>query len=288
MAKKTVGRTALGAAVCRLIEQYQPQETRLFNDPVVRGLVATPIRVMMQFASLRNFTIQQTDGVAVGIFGAQICRTRYIDDAVQAALRQGIGQVVILGAGLDTRPYRLPGMQQVKVFEVDLPSVQDDKKNKIQKFLGNLPEHVTFIPIDFDTQNLDQVFTGSNFDPSERVIFIWEGVTQYITEDAVRQTLVFVGKSAPGSLIVFTYVLKSIIERRSDIPGADHLMDTVANDSPWIFGLEPSLIPDFLKTFHLAMIADVGNAYYQEQYLNPLGRNLVVSEGERIVQAIVT
>jgi methyltransferase (TIGR00027 family) len=288
MAKKTVGRTALGAAVCRLIEQYQPQEKRLFNDPVVRVVVGTPLRVMLQFASMRNFTVRQTDGIAQGIFGAQICRTRYIDDAVQAAIKQGIAQLVILGAGLDTRPYRLPGIRQVQVFEVDLPSVQEDKMNKIQKFLGELPNHVTFVPIDFDTQSLEQAFAGTGFDPSRRVIFIWEGVTQYITEEAVRRTLAFVGKSVPDSLIVFTYVLKSIIERRSDVPGADQLMDKVATDSPWIFGLEPSLIPDFLKSFHLTLTADVGNSYYQKEYLKPLGRHLVVFEGERIVQAIVT
>jgi methyltransferase (TIGR00027 family) len=287
MAKQTVGRTALGAAVCRLIEQYQPQETRLFNDPVVKGLVGAPIRVMMQVASMRKFTIQQTDAIANGIFGGQICRTRYIDDSVQAALSQGIGQVVILGAGLDTRPYRLPGMQGVKVFEVDLPSVQDDKKKKIQKFLGRLPDHVTFIPIDFDTQNLEEAVAGTPFDPSRPAVFIWEGVTQYITEEAVRRTLAFVGNSAPGSIIIFTYVLKSIIERRSDIPGADNLMDQVEKDAPFIFGLEPSSIADFLKPFHLALVADVGNADYQEKYLKPVGRHLVVSEGERIVQAIV-
>ena len=288
MAKQSVGRTALGAAICRLIEQYQPDETRLFNDPVAKELVSAPIRAMMQLAAMRNFTIKQTDAVAKGIFGAQICRTRYIDDAVQAALSQGIGQLVILGAGLDTRPYRLPGIENVKVFEVDLPSVQNDKKKKLQKYLGRLPENVVFIPIDFDTQTLETGIAGTAFNPSRPAVFIWEGVTQYITEKAVSQTLAFVGKSAPGSIIVFTYVLKSIIERRSDIPDADHMMDVVAQQSPWVFGLEPSSIPAFLKQFHLALIADVGDADYQEKYLKPLGRSLIVFEGERIVQATVT
>lgn len=287
MAKQTVGRTALGAATCRLIEQYQPDETRLFNDPVAKELVGAPIRVMMQFASMRNFTIKQTDAVAQGIFGAQICRTRYIDDAVQAALSQGIGQVVILGAGLDTRPYRLPGMDDVKVFEVDLPAVQNDKKKKIKKHFGRLPENVAFIPIDFDTQSLEAVFAETTFDSSRPTVFIWEGVTQYVSEEAVHRTLAFVGKSAPEGIIVFTYVLKSIIERRSDIPGAEHMMDVVAKTAPWVFGLEPSSLPTFLKPFHLALVADVGNADYQEKYLKPLGRNLVVLEGERIVHATV-
>ena len=288
MAKQTVGRTALGTATCRLIEQYQPDGTRLFNDPVVKDLVGAPIRILMQFASMRNFTIKQTDATTPGIFGAQICRTRYIDDAVQGALAQGIGQVVILGAGLDTRPYRLRGMEGVRAFEVDLPAVQDDKKKKIQKHFGRLPEHVTFIPIDFDTQALEDVFAGTAFDPSRPAVFAWEGVTQYITEEAVRRTLAFAGKSAPGSVMVFTYVLKSIIERRSGIPGAEKMMDLVAkNNAPWIFGLEPAVMQEFLKPFQFTLMADVGNADYQESYLKPLGRKLVVSEGERIVQARV-
>jgi methyltransferase (TIGR00027 family) len=237
---------------------------------------------------MRNFTVKQTDAVGTGIYGAQICRTRYIDDTVQAALSKGVVQLVILGAGFDTRPYRLSGLERVKVFEVDLPAVQEDKKKKLQKSLGRLPENVTFIPIDFDTQTMEAVFIGTAFDPSKPAVFIWEGVTQYISGQAVRQTLSFVGKSAPGSLIVFTYVLKSIIERRSDIPGADHMMDVVAKQAPWVFGLEPSNVSDFLKPFHLVLIEDVGNADYQERYLQPLERNLIVSEGERIAQAIVT
>ena len=287
MAKQTVSRTALGAAICRLIEQYQPEKTRLFYDPVAKELVGGSVRILMKFASMRNFTMKQTDAVAKGIYGVQICRTRYIDDVVQAAISQGIKQLVILGAGYDTRPYRLPEMESVKVFEVDLPAVQDDKKKKLQKYLGRLPEHVTFIPIDFDTQTLETVFTGTAFDPSMPAIFIWEGVTQYISEEAVRQTLAFVGKSAPGSIIVFTYVLKSIIERRSDIPGANHMMDVVARQSPWVFGLEPSGIQDFLKPYGLTVIAEVGNSDYQEKYLKPVERNLVVFEGERIIHAAI-
>ena len=288
MAKQRVGNTALGAATCRLIEQFQPEETRLFTDPVVKDLVGTPIRTLMQFAIMRKFTIKQTDAIMPGIDGAQICRTRFIDEAVLAALSQGIAQVVILGAGFDTRPYRLAGMECVKVLEVDLPSVQEDKKKRLQKHFGQLPEQVTFVPIDFDTQSLEAVLTGTAFDPSRPVVFVWEGVTQYLSEEAVRRTLAFVGTSAPGSILVFTYVLQSIIERRSHFPGAEKLMDVVAKrGAPWLFGLEPSSVASYLKPFHLHLIADVGNAEYQASYLKPLGRNLVVTEAERIIQATV-
>ena len=103
-------------------------------------------------------------------------------------------------------------------------------------------------------------------------MFIWEGVTQYISEEAVQRTLTFVGKSAPGSIIVFTYVLKSIIEHRSDIPDAEHMLATVAKTAPWVFGLDPTSLPAFLKPFHLALVADVGDSDYQASYLKPMGR----------------
>jgi len=288
MAKQSVGNTALGAAVFRLIEQFQPEETRLFNDPVVKYLVGTPIRALVQFACIRNYSIKRSDDITQGIYGAQVCRTRYIDDAVQAALSHGIGQLAILGAGFDTRPYRLAGMEHVKVLEVDLLSVQDNKKKRLKKHFGHLPDNVTFVPINFDTQSLEDVLPRAAFEPSRPVLFVWEGVTQYIPQEAVCRTLAFFGKSALGSILIFTYVLKSIIERCSNIPGADKMMDYAAkNNYPWIFGLEPSNVPSFLKPFHLNLMADVGNADYQARYLKPLGRTLFVSEAERIVQATV-
>ncbi len=288
MAKQAVGNTALGAATCRLIEQSEPEATRLFYDPVVNALVGPSIRTLMQFKSIRNFTKKQTDAIMPGTYGTQVCRTRWIDDAVQDVLSQGIGQVVILGAGFDTRPYRLAGMEHVNVFEVDLPSVQADKKKQLQKHFGQVPKHVTFLPIDFDTQNLEAIFPGTIFDPSKPTVFVWEGVTQYLSEEAIRQTLIFAGKAAPGSILIFTYVLKSIIERHSNVPGATTIMKMMAKrNSPWLFGLEPSSVSSFLQPFHLILEADVGNADYQICYLKPLGRNLVVSEAERILQATI-
>jgi methyltransferase (TIGR00027 family) len=287
MAKQTVSRTALGAATMRLIEQYQPEATRLFEDPVVKDLVGGAIKFLMQFGWMRRLTLRQSDAITQGIYGAQISRTRYIDDAVLAALAQGIDQLVLLGAGLDTRPYRLPGIEKIKVFEVDLPEGQANKKQKVAQRFGVLPGHVTFVPIDFDTQPLDAALAGTSFNRSRPALFIWEGVTQYISAEAVRQTLGFVGGCAPGSRIVFTYVLKSVIERRSDIPGADKMMDQVAQQAPWIFGLEPSEMRDFLQDLHLRLVEEVGSAEHRQKYFKPLGRDDSIFAGERIVNAIV-
>jgi len=272
-----------------LIEQSQPKGARLFDDEVIKDLVGRPIRTMMRFAPMRSFTVRRADAVLDGLYGVQICRTRFIDEVVQASLSKGIGQLVILGAGFDTRPYRLPGVERVKVLELDLPAVQAEKRKKLLSHFAGLPKNVTFLPIDFANQSVEAVLAGTSFDPSNPAVFVWEGVSQYLSEESVRRTLAFVGKSALGSVLVFTYVLKSIIEGRSGIPGADRLMDVVAkNGAAWVFGLEPSNVASFLAPYQLDLIADVGNADYQRRYLGPRGRKLVVSECERVAHSIVT
>jgi methyltransferase (TIGR00027 family) len=288
MANRGAGGTAIGAAICRLVEQYQPPAARLFNDPVIEAIVAWPIKAAMRFSSVRNLFLSKTEAIAEGTYGALICRVRYGDDVIAAAISDGIDQFVILGAGLDTRAYRLPRIDKLRVFEVDLPKVQNDKKAKLARYLGGLPPNVTFVPTDFNTDSLESVFARTSFDSSKRAVFIWEGVTQYISEDAVRKTLSFAAKSAPGSKIAFTYVVKGVIDGSSDIPGAQRLMTEVAKQgAPWIFGLDPQTIGQYLAPFHLALKADVGSADYQARYLRPMNRRLTVSECERLAEAVV-
>jgi methyltransferase (TIGR00027 family) len=208
---------------------------------------------------------------------------------VKDAFSQGIRQLMVLGAGYDTRPYRLPEIAKAKVFEIDLPEVQNMKESRLQKSLGRLPEIVKYIPIDFATQTLDSVMGKTAFDVFEPAVIIWEGVTQYLPQDSIRQTLTWVGNCAAGTVLAFTYVLKSIIEKRSDIPGAAEMLDWVAkNNAPWRFGVDPSSLQVFLQAFHLKMVADVGNAYYQQKFIEPIHRKMIVTEGEKIARAIVS
>jgi methyltransferase (TIGR00027 family) len=288
MAASGVGNTAIGAAVCRLIEQFEPPLFRLFDDPIVGSLLGSFVSLPLFFSAVRWYALKRMDKITPGLYGAQVCRTRTIDDAVEAALAQGIDQFAILGAGLDSRPYRLAGIERVRVYELDLPEAQKRKKSRLKSALGRLPQNVRFVPIDFETESLDSVFAGTDFEPKRPTAVVWEGVTQYLREAAVAQTFQFFAKAAPGSRIVFTYVRKSVIDGRSDIPGATRLLDSVAeNGAPWLFGLEPSSLKQYLAPYGLELVADVGAADYQDLYLRPVERSLTVSEIERTATAVV-
>lgn len=288
MSKFGVGSTAEGAAFCRAAEQYLPENERLFNDPLAYDLLSGLYQWMLRSLRMRQYVIDQTNAVVKGLYGEQICRTRYIDEAVTAALAKGIRQVVILGAGVDTRAYRLPGMAQAQIFELDMARVQKVKQARVVKHFGSVPANVHFVPIDFDEQDLDEAMKGSGFDPSQAVVFVWEAVTQYLTAAAVAQTLRFIGKCAGDSQVVFTYVLRWIIEHPERDREAMALMKlSKMKMAPFIFGLEPAEISTFLQGFHLRVLEDAGDEYYRKNWLEPMGRKLDVTYGERICLAEV-
>ncbi|NRT87505.1 SAM-dependent methyltransferase [Clostridium beijerinckii] len=165
-------KTAYSAAYARLIEQHEPKETRLFDDPFVKKFFSSYLSLLMQFRVIRKLMIFMYNSMSIGLFGLQVCRTKYIDDRLKEAIDDGVEQVVILGAGLDTRLYRIANTNKLKGFEVDLPIMQNKKKSTMKKFLGDLPNNIIFIPIDFNVQTLDEVFENEELD-FPRPIFLY-------------------------------------------------------------------------------------------------------------------
>ena len=192
--------TAQGIAFIRAYETSKPPGERICNDPLARQLIH-PVYYWMG----RLFA-PPAEKREPGVMGFIATRCRYMDEYLLDGLARGIQQVVILGAGLDSRAYRLVQMRSVRVFEVDQAATQEGKKRKLQGILGTLPAHVTFVSIDFDVESLDKLLT-SGYDPQLKTLFIWEGVVHYLTAAAVDQTLAWVPKnSGTGSSIIFDYL----------------------------------------------------------------------------------
>jgi methyltransferase (TIGR00027 family) len=291
---KIVGEGFAGVATSatRVIELYCPEDERLFNDPFALSLLPFWWRVFFRLAylpGLRSVILSLRERRMPGSLGSILCRTRFMDDILKRSLDEGLDQVVILGAGFDSRAYRISGMDQVRVFEVDLPGTRKLKQMRLEKVLGAVPENVTLIGMDFDTQNLDEVLNAAGFQKGKRTLFIWEGVTQYITAEAVDNTLEFVsGISGAESAIVFTYVRRGVIDgtdRPEWFGGFVSFAEKVG--SPMIFGLDPGEVEQYLSERGLKLIEEVGADEYQELYLKPLGREMNVFDGERAVFARV-
>jgi len=224
-----------------------------------------------------------------GVIGGLICRTRYIDDVLDNVIKEGAGAVVNLGAGMDTRAFRIPGIEKIPYFELDFPELQKAKRAYIAKNIGELPANVSLVPIDFNSQELGEELKKAGYTLSSKTLFIWEGVTQYIPKEAVDNTLKYVARAATGSRIVFTYVLESFINGSHIPDGLNSLYKLVLKKKNplWFCGFEPAEMSEYLSEYSLYLIEDVGHEEYLERYIKPKGRDLTVMEIERTVLAAV-
>lgn len=217
MRKDRSSLSAAGIAVARAVESEKPAGERICYDPYTRRFV--PAWMYYIFGFFIKSCYAELRGP--GVNGFLMARERYMDDVLQNYLDEGLQQLVILGAGYDSRVYRfdLPG--RVKTFEVDHPITQADKLENVRRVFGKIPEHVTYVPVDFDTQDLSERLLSSGYDPGRISLFIWQGVTMYLTPEGVDRVLAFVVENAaPGSAIVFDYVYQAVldgVQRQSEI-----------------------------------------------------------------------
>jgi methyltransferase (TIGR00027 family) len=289
--------TGYGPAVMRAMENLLPEDKRLFEDPYsekfLPPLYEFPFYkffvISMSSPKILNFLIKIRERLTPGVIGGLICRTRYIDDVLNDAIKEGLETIVNLGAGVDTRAFRTPGIEKTKYYELDFPELQKVKRAYINKKIGKLPANVSLVPIDFNSQDIGEELKKAGYTLSSRTLFIWEGVTQYIPREAVDNTLKYVARAAAGSRIVFTYVLKSFIDGSHIPDGLNSLYKlTLKKKKPlWFCGFEPAEMREYLSKYSLQLIEDVGQAEYLERYIKPKGRDLTVFEIERAVLASV-
>ena len=209
MRKNRSSLTAAGIALARAVESEKPADERICFDPYARQFVPDWMYRFLAFFIKNGYAELRGPGV----IGFLLARERYIDDVLQNYLKEDLQQLVILGAGYDLRAYRfdLPG--RVKTFEVDHPITQADKLKKVQHVFGRIPAHVTYVMVDFDTQTLSECLLASSYDPNLISLFIWQGVTMYLTPEGVDATLAFVvNNAAPGSAIVFDYLYRAVLD----------------------------------------------------------------------------
>jgi methyltransferase (TIGR00027 family) len=278
----------MAMALMRAVEADRPQGVRLFDDPVSRQLLPASWQLLM-LPGLKQLLLAYSRWTGPGSLGNLYCRTRCIDDALRQALAEGLDQVVILGAGFDCRPYRIEGIQSTQVYEVDLPATQQLKQERLREALGGLPDHVLYVSTDFNERQLDEVMAEAGYDPAGRTFFIWEGVTQYITRQAMNATFRFVARAAgPGSTIVFTYIHRGIVQGWARSRSDERILDVARRgQSPWITGLDPVEVPAYLADRGLAFVHEWWAPDYCERYLLPMGRDMDIFTGERVVLARV-
>lgn len=197
--------------------------------------------------------------------------TKHIDGILESAAGNGLQQVVIIGAGLDSRAYRFQQQTpKAKFFEVDLPAAVACKKELVQSVIGKVPETVAYVSADYRNGGIGDALIQAGYNNKSKTLFIWEGVTRYIDAESVDGTLRFIAENAaPGSELVFDYIFEDITQGDfSKMPFARfQSVRMAAYGHPWKFGIAPEKAGDFVKSRGFEVISDLGAGQLAKRYL---------------------
>ena len=270
-------RTAEFVALFRALESQLPADKRLFDDPHAHAFLGARLRAVLSLARIPltgELVTQAIDRTWPGARVSVVVRTRFIDNVLGDALADGVDQVVILGSGFDARAYRVPGAEGARIFEIDTPETLQGKRSRIEALLGRVPPHVSMVATDFEREGLDAALARTAFRRRARTLFIWEGVSSYLSDTAVDATLRRLATLAPPrSQLVFTYLDQATLRGRGEVPGARTAIAAVRHvGEPFRFGFDPAELPAYLDQRGFKLLDDLTSVDLAARYLHPLGR----------------
>ena len=194
-------RTALGVAALRAVHQLMDGAPKILDDPIAALLLDDDGRHMLEANAAR---VHEPDIVALR--SRVVLRSRFAEERMAEAVRRGVCQCVILGAGFDTFAYRQPDWaRRLRIYEVDHHATQTEKRRRLQKAGVLMPTNLEFVAIDFESVSLRDGLRASSLDFSEPTFFSCLGVLVYLTREAVDAIFALVGGFPVGSEIVFTF-----------------------------------------------------------------------------------
>jgi methyltransferase (TIGR00027 family) len=267
--------TAEAAASARAYGAMNP-------DPLLRGPDHLAIRFLGAFfrfvllPGIRNGFLEQYERRGPGVFFHHQARTKYIDGILRAELAAGAKQIVLLGAGFDTRAYRFADAlvaANARLFEVDHPATSAMKQKRVKRLLGALPRHVTYVPVNFLQDVVEERLAASGYDRAQVTLFIWEGVTPYLDSAAIDGTLAMVARAAKGSSITFDYTFASALAN-PDAALKKQLDLAAKAGEPYAFGVGADGVKGLLERHGLTLVEDVSAEEAETRFL-------VGSDGKR-------
>ena len=205
-----------------------------------------------------------------GIYEYVLARTKLLDEIFVQALEDNFSQIVLLGAGFDTRALRFENRNKgTKIFELDILTTQRPKIDILKRKGVPLPQDLVFVPIDFNRESLSDVLLGAGYETERPSLFLWEGVTMYLTPEAVDGTLVFIrDHSAAGSIVVFDYIYASVLRGENQFYGEKEIVKTVTRAGEgWTFGIKDGEIENFLSERGFDVISHHTPSELERMYL---------------------
>lgn len=264
--------------------------TERFADPVAVRLLRDEERAPVN--EVRNGTHPKDWRARMTYEGVRACaevvvpRTVAIDDALRA---RTTGQLVVLGAGLDTRAWRLAELGRTDVWEVDHPASQRDKRDRLDAELPTTARSVRFTPVDFAVDDLGAALDAAGHDPAAPTTWLWEGVVPYLTPAEVATTLAALSsRTAPGSSLVLNYQAPSAKATAGRLL-ARMLGNSVTAGEPWRSLWKPRRMAELLADHGFRVASDTSLLAVAEALGSPArGRSSLRSGRVAVAEAVRT
>jgi methyltransferase (TIGR00027 family) len=276
-------RTAEYMALFRAVETAERPGRRLFEDPFAIPLLSGTLKALAKAAQIPGL------GRSVRAFldfgwpytrSSGVVRTRLIDDLVRDSIRAGVRQFVLLGAGFDSRAFRLTEVKGIPTFEVDHPATQRAKRARLRLAMKHPPGNVHFVEVDFEKDNLGFKLRRAGFDEKIPTLVLWEGVVSYLSEPSVNANLMLLSRLlAPDSRLILTYVHKGAVDGSAAFQGSQRWSSWVKRSGePFIFGFDSATLACTLSQFGFRLESDVSTADAAKPY--SLGNGRIESGSE--------
>lgn len=280
--------TAMTIAWARWEESQKPEEERICYDPYAVSFISPDA---LEWAAKNPDKVkavrEQRDHFLPGIQNSIVARVRFFDDLVESTLANGLHQLVILGAGYDTRAHRIGGLKKIRVFEVDHPDTQEMKTEMIKKIFGRLSDHVVYIPVDLTTEDWSFKLLENEYDKSKKTLFLMEGLLYYLSPSIVDGILsIIVRSSCKGSSILFDYFPPFLAEGTGEV-GRFLKISLEKSGTPLQFGLEEKMVETFLTRRGFSQVHNVACEDYKKAYFQGVNEGRMVSSLLNFAHAVI-
>ena len=261
-------RTADFACLLRAASYVDKRECYSGPDGIACMLVPPHLKLIVRSRWL--FKIFSRPFFPSGMYEYVIARTRYFDAVFTEALEHGFDQIVIFGAGFDSRALRFSKLNKgTRVFELDAPVTQQEKLKALELKKLVIPENLIFVPIDFNKESLADKMPQAGFVAGRKSLFLLEAVTMYLPQDAVESTFRFIeAVSGIGSLIAFDYIYAGVLRKENKYYGErETSLKTLAKvGEEWIFALEEGEDGRFLSRHGFSLKDHSGKPELEDRY----------------------
>lgn len=265
-------KTALFAALYRAIANKEFNNDKFGPDHLAECFLPGLLRFLIKFKLFKEKIKKRSDSIMPGSYEYMIARTAWFDSLFADALKNDFSQIVLLGAGYDTRAQRFAGINNgAKIIELDMPATQNRKIKCLKKAQISIPDQASFVPADFDKESLASILEKAGYDPHEKTLFIWEGVTYYLEPESVDATLEFLaGSSHDESVVAFDYAVSISEETIDNYYGVKEFtrsMNKVHPGEIFKFSIDEENVGSFLEQRGLKLVNHLNAGEIEKEFL---------------------